>query len=68
MSDDRMQEQSEMLHDVVVNEAINKQRAMVPPPGAVGPEHCEVCGDDIPDGRRKLGYRICVFCSGRAHG
>jgi hypothetical protein len=28
--------------------------------------HCVECGDDIPQGRSELGYRLCLFCGEEA--
>ena len=29
----------------------------------IGPETCDECGEDIPDERRKHGFRLCVRCA-----
>jgi len=36
----------------------------LPPRGDGSPE-CDDCGDEIPAGRRAMGYRVCVECSER---
>ncbi|OGT36568.1 MAG: hypothetical protein A3F12_03885 [Gammaproteobacteria bacterium RIFCSPHIGHO2_12_FULL_38_14] len=28
-----------------------------------GAKYCEECGDDIPEGRQKLGFSLCVPCA-----
>lgn len=28
-----------------------------------GPEHCENCDTEIPDGRRQWGFQVCVTCA-----
>lgn len=34
--------------------------------GMVGSSTCVECGDDIPDGRKKLGFKLCVPCAEEA--
>lgn len=35
-------------------------------PGTMGAKTCVECGEDIPDPRRQLGFKICVTCAEEA--
>lgn len=51
-------------HAVYLTEsAVESARGNVPDGSTWGPERCEECGDFIPEGRRKLGYRVCLDCA-----
>jgi len=30
---------------------------------AIGAKFCVECGDDMPEGRQKLGFKLCVPCA-----
>ncbi len=54
-------------HELALWERNNQPRTprqVLPPehPG-YGPETCDRCDGDIPEGRRALGYQICVGCA-----
>ena len=46
-----------------VSRALNKIRQSTPQEDANGAKTCAECGDEIPAGRRKLGFRLCVPCA-----
>jgi RNA polymerase-binding transcription factor DksA len=50
------------LIDVEVSRALSKLRQHAVP-GAMGAKTCAECGDAIPEGRRKLGFKFCVPCA-----
>ncbi|MHB1948052.1 MAG: TraR/DksA C4-type zinc finger protein [Gammaproteobacteria bacterium] len=31
--------------------------------GKPGPRHCKECGENIPEPRRKLGFKLCIECA-----
>lgn len=64
MSEERFIEQAEAHISRVTEDRIANLRAEVPPPGYVGPEFCD-CGEDIPHGRRVLGYSKCLYCASK---
>lgn len=60
-----------MADDIdIANDMIDKEVSMAlsrfrqsPVEGTMGAKHCEECGDEIPVGRRKLGFKLCVPCA-----
>jgi phage/conjugal plasmid C-4 type zinc finger TraR family protein len=55
----------DQIDDTVLDAVISARARM---PAGEGAEHCDECGDDIPEGRRRAlpGVRTCVRCqSGR---
>lgn len=50
------------LIDVEVSRALSKLRqgAAI---SALGSEFCDECGDEMPEERRKLGFKLCVPCA-----
>jgi phage/conjugal plasmid C-4 type zinc finger TraR family protein len=48
--------------DATVKSAVQLAKSRLP--DGEGPTHCEECGDEIPEGRRKAmpGVRYCVRC------
>lgn len=63
MTSERHLEREEENLEKLRDRQIDSVRSKVPPAGAVGPEFCEQCEDEMPEGRRNLGYRICVECA-----
>lgn len=63
MSEERMLENAEAHLEAVKDSRISAVRASVPLKGVRGPEECVKCGDEIADGRRDLGYTICITCA-----
>lgn len=53
------------LIDSEVSRALSKLRQHTAQ-GATGVKHCVECGDDIPEGRQKLGFKLCVPCAQEA--
>lgn len=49
--------------DDTVEDAVAQARSRLPA-GGEGAEHCEECGDPIPEARRQAipGVRLCVAC------
>lgn len=50
------------LIDIEVSRALGKLRQHTSQ-GAVGSKICVECGDTIPEGRRKLGFKLCIPCA-----
>lgn len=63
MTNERQLEREEENLNGLRDLEIEAVRSKVPPPGTVGPEFCDQCDEDMPEGRRELGYRICVECA-----
>lgn len=60
-----MADEIDVANDLIANEVSRalsrfRQSATV---SANGAKTCDECGDDIPAGRRKLGFRLCVPCA-----
>ncbi|MFP4132070.1 MAG: DksA/TraR family C4-type zinc finger protein [Thiohalospira sp.] len=49
--------------DDTVEDAVAAARSRLPD-GEAGPEHCEECGEAIPEARRRAvpGVRLCITC------
>ncbi len=50
------------LIDVEVSRALSKLRQNSVQ-GTEGSKHCTECGDSMLEGRRKLGFKLCVPCA-----
>ena len=50
------------LVEVELSRALDKLRQNADKK-VVGSKTCIECGDAIPDGRRKLGFKLCVPCA-----
>ena len=60
-----MADDIDLANDLIANEvsrALSKFRQNTATEGN-GSKTCSECGDDIPVGRRKLGFRLCVPCA-----
>lgn len=53
------------LIDSEVSRALNKLRQNASQ-DADGSKFCVECGERIPDGRKKLGFKLCVPCAEEA--
>jgi RNA polymerase-binding transcription factor DksA len=49
------------LIDIEVSRALSKMRQTTS--NGEGSKVCHECGDNIPEGRRKLGFKLCVPCA-----
>lgn len=49
------------LIDSEVSRALSKIRQQASQ--GAGTKHCVECGDDIPEARQKLGFKLCVPCA-----
>lgn len=52
------------LIDIEISSALSRMRQMQPK--TQGTEYCVECSDDIPAGRRQLGFNLCVACANAA--
>lgn len=52
--------------DATVQDAVRRARARLP--GGPGATHCDACGVEIPEARRKAmpGARLCIACQSAA--
>lgn len=60
-----MADEIDLANDLIDNEvsrALSKLRQAKP--AGRGSKHCQECGDDMPEGRRALGFSVCVPCAG----
>jgi RNA polymerase-binding transcription factor DksA len=60
-----MADEIDVANDLFANEvsrALSKIRQSAPV-DANGAKNCFECGDDIPKGRQKLGFKLCVPCA-----
>lgn len=60
-----MADEIDIANDMINNEvsrALSKIRESIAGNGT-GAKHCVECGDDIPLGRQKLGFKLCVPCA-----
>ncbi|MDR9452135.1 MAG: hypothetical protein RI637_13075 [Acidimicrobiia bacterium] len=55
-------EMAQAAADAERERGLNAVRSEVPEAGSVGPEFCEICGDDMHPVRRAHGYIFCVSC------
>ena len=51
---------NEQLHSEL-SRTINQIRKSAP--AGTGSKFCSACGDEVPKGRRELGFRFCVTCA-----
>lgn len=62
-----MADDIDLANDLIDNEvsrALSKMRqASI---GRIGSKTCQECGDDMLEGRRSLGFSLCVPCAGEA--
>lgn len=61
-----MADDIDLANDLIDNElsrALNKIRENSALQRTKGSKFCMECGDDIPQGRTKLGFRLCVPCA-----
>lgn len=59
-----MADDIDIANDLIANEvsrALNRYRQNAQT--TEGAKFCEECGDDIPAGRRKMGFNLCVPCA-----
>jgi len=59
-----MADDADIANDFIHNEvsrALNKMRQNMG--GNPGSKTCADCGEEIPDARRKLGFKLCVPCA-----
>jgi RNA polymerase-binding transcription factor DksA len=54
------------LIDSEVSRALNKIRQNTAKQHAEGTKVCMECGDNIPEARQKLGFKLCVPCAEEA--
>lgn len=62
-----MADDIDLANDLIDNEvsrALSKMRQNKP--ASVGSKICLECGDDMPEGRRAMGFSLCVPCAGEA--
>ncbi len=62
-----MADDIDLANDLIDNEvsrALSKMRQASM--ASVGTKICLECGDDMPEGRRSLGFNLCVPCAGEA--
>lgn len=59
---ERIAEKTEENEAAIAEARVRFIRANVPVPGTPVPAEC-ACGEDIPDGRRALGYATCIYCA-----
>ncbi len=62
-----MADDIDLANDLIDNEvsrALSKMRQSRM--ASVGTKTCVECGDDMPEGRRSLGFSLCVPCAGEA--
>lgn len=62
-----MADDIDLANDLIDNEvsrALSKLRQNTPL--TIGSKVCLECGDDMLEGRRKLGFNLCVPCAGEA--
>ncbi|RDI40186.1 TraR/DksA C4-type zinc finger protein [Aquicella lusitana] len=60
-----MADEIDLANDLIDNEvsrALSKMRQNTSS-GAMGSKFCLECGDDIPEGRQLLGFKLCVPCA-----
>lgn len=60
-----MADEIDLANDLIdgeVSRALNKLRQNAAQ-NAMGAKFCIECGDDIPLGRQKLGFKLCVSCA-----
>jgi RNA polymerase-binding transcription factor DksA len=60
-----MADDIDLANDLFANElsyALSKIRQNAAQP-SIGPKTCLECGDDMPEGRRHLGFKFCVSCA-----
>jgi RNA polymerase-binding transcription factor DksA len=50
------------LIDVEVSRAINRMRQQTAQ-SSEGSKTCTECGEDMPEARRKMGFKLCVPCA-----
>lgn len=60
---ERMLERDEETANWIKDSQISSIRSQLPEAGKLGPEDCQECGNDIPMGRRKHGFDLCVGCA-----
>lgn len=63
-----MADDIDLANDMIANEvarALNKLRQNTSQE-AVGTKCCIECGERIPEGRKKLGFKLCVPCAEEA--
>ena len=60
---ERMLEREEATNEWLQETRLNSIRSQLPEPGKLGPEDCQECGNEIPMGRRKHGFDLCVGCA-----
>lgn len=63
-----MADQIDLANDLIdseVSRALNKLRQGAPE-NTVGANFCTLCDDEIPEGRKALGFKLCVPCAEEA--
>lgn len=60
-----MADEIDRANDLIASEvlrALSKLRQNTEA-GSIGPKNCIECGEIIPEGRQKLGFKLCVPCA-----
>lgn len=59
-----MADEADIANDLIDNEVLRALgRLRQDATGRPGPKACKECGEEIPLGRRKLGFQLCIECA-----
>jgi len=63
-----MADEADIANDYIDREVLHALDKMRQNPTAqlgpkMGSKVCRECGENIPDGRRKLGFQLCIECA-----
>ncbi len=59
-----MADEADLANDLIANEVSSVlSRLRQNTTFKIGPKECVECGENIPDARRNMGFKLCIVCA-----
>ena len=60
-----MADEVDLANDLIANEvnSVLSRFRQATATVKMGPKECVECGEDIPEARRQLGFKLCITCA-----